>query len=248
MSDYSATGPSHDTITARRGGSLSIARMQEPSPLTVSQLEDRSIIYRSGLAQPVVDSFRELRTRLLSMFNGNNFVGLVVPVSRGSGGSFVARNLAAAMAFDQAKSSLLIDCDLRNPTQHETMRVDIAQGGLIDALEDPDRNIADLIYQTGVPRLRLLPAGTGQEVASEYFASFRMGLLLDSLRSRYPDRYIFMDAPPASAGPDAKILGGLADVIVLVAGYGHDTTAAIAQAGASFDPNKFAGVIFNEGV
>ena len=38
------------------------------------------------------------------------------------------------------------------------------------------------------------------------------------------------------------------DVVVLVAGYGRDTPAAIAQAAANFDPKKFAGVVFNEGV
>jgi hypothetical protein len=33
---------------------------------------------------------------------------------------------------------------------------------------------------------------------------------------------------------------------VLVAGYGRDTPAAIAQAAAAFDPERFAGVVFNE--
>ena len=93
-----------------------------------------------------------------------------------------------------------------------------------------------------------VPAGSSREMVSEYFASFRMGLLLDSLRSRYPDRYIFLDSPPALGGPDAKILAGLCDVVVLVAGYGHDTPAQIAQAASNFDPAKFAGVVFNEGL
>lgn len=247
MTDLS-TPTAIDPLTVRRGGSLSIARMDESRQLTPTQLEERSIIHRKGQARPEVDAFRELRTRLLAMFNGNNFVALVAPVSRGSGGSFVARNLAAAMAFDEAKSALLVDCDLRHPSQHSTMRVEPANGGLIDLLEDPERPVSDVLYQTGVPRLRLLPAGSSREMVSEYFASFRMGLLLDSLRSRYADRYIFLDSPPASGGPDAKILAGLADVVVLVAGYGHDTASSIAQAAASFDPNKFAGVVFNEGV
>jgi hypothetical protein len=33
---------------------------------------------------------------------------------------------------------------------------------------------------------------------------------------------------------------------VLVAGYGRDTPAAIAQAAATFDPDRFAGVVFDE--
>lgn len=248
MSESSTSTAASDPIAVRRGGSLSIARMQEPTQLTPLQLEERAIIHRKGKPRPEVDAFRELRTRLLSMFDGRNFVALVAPVSRGSGGSFVARNLAAAMAFDEAKSSLLIDCDLRQPSQDAVMRVECRSGGLIDLLEEPERDPAEVLYQTGVPRLRLLPAGSSREMVSEYFASFRMGLLLDSLRSRYSDRYIFLDSPPASGGPDATILAGLADVIVLVAGYGHDTPTAIAQAAAGFDPAKFAGVVFNDGV
>lgn len=248
MTDFSNSPATLDTLAARRGGSLSIARMNESSKLTPAQLEDRAIIHRNGLARPDVDAFRDIRTRLLGMFNGDNFIVLVAPVSRGSGGSFVARNLAAAMALDEAKSALLIDCDLRHPSQHETMRINPVDGGLIDLLEDPEHQVADVLYQTGVPRLRLIPAGSSREMASEYFTSFRMGLLLDSLRNRYPDRYIFLDSPPACGAPDARILAGLADVALLVAGYGHDTPAAIAQAAASFDPNKFAGVVFNEGI
>src|SRR5690606_34515277 len=82
----------------------SIARISGGRALTPSQLRDRTVIYRTDVARPEVDAFRDLRTKLLAMVDGN-FVTLVVPVSRGCGGSFVARNLAAAMAFDETKSA-----------------------------------------------------------------------------------------------------------------------------------------------
>lgn len=247
MNDELPPPLSDDGFAERRAASRSIARMAESGGLTPAQLESRAIIHRTDGAQPEVDAFRELRTRLLAMTN-SNFVTLVAPVSRGSGGSFVARNLAVAMAFDEARSALLIDCDLRHPSQHVTMRVDPSKGGLIDLLEATEGHIADILYETGVPRLRLLPAGTSREVGTEYFSSVRMRLLLDSLRNRYPDRYMFLDSPPVRGSPDARILADLADVVVLVAGYGRDTASSIAQAATSFDPNKFAGVVFNQGV
>jgi Mrp family chromosome partitioning ATPase len=108
--------------------------------------------------------------------------------------------------------------------------------------------MGDIIYESGVPRLRLIPSGAPDELGGEYFSSFRMHLLLDTLRNRYPARYLLLDGPPVSAGPDARILSELADIVVLVAGYGRDSPAAIAQAAANFDPNKFAGVVFNQGV
>ncbi len=236
-----------DGIAERRAGSRSIARMVTMRELTPAQSSDRSIIHRSDAARPEVDAFRELRTRLLSATDGN-FVTLVAPVSRGDGGSFVARNLAAAFAFDDSKSSLLIDCDLRHPSQHSTMQVETPHGGLIDYLEDVTSDIGPMLYDTGVPRLRLLPVGRLRENGVEYFSSFRMRLLIDSMQSRYPDRYIFLDSPPVHGGPDARILADLADAVVLVAGYGHDTPAAINHAAGSFDPAKFAGVVFNQGV
>jgi Mrp family chromosome partitioning ATPase len=73
-----------------------------------------------------------------------------------------------------------------------------------------------------------------------------MRLLLDSLRNNYADRYIFLDSPPALGAPDARMLSELADVVILVAGYGRNTPADIAAAAGNFDPGKFAGVVFNE--
>lgn len=241
------THPNHGATHDRAAPGRSIARMGQSTALTTPQLEARSLIHRGGSAKAGVEAFRELRTRLLAMGSGN-FVTLVAPVSRGSGGSFVARNLAAAMAFDEAKSALLVDCDLRYPSQHTTLQIEPARGGLIDLLEAVEGQISDVLYETGVPRLRLLPAGKTREIGAEYFSSVRMRLLIDSLRSRYPDRYIFLDSPPVRGAPDARILAELADLVVLVAGYGRDTPATIAQAAANFDPGKFAGVVFNEGV
>lgn len=226
--------------------SRSIAPRSTGTALSPLQLEDRATIYRGDSSRSEVDAFRELRTRLLAMAEGN-FITLVAPVSVGSGGSFVARNLAAAIAFDESKSAILVDCDLRLPSQHNTMRLNPANGGLIDYLEDSEGDLENLLYDTGVPRLQLLPTGTSREMGSEYFSSTRMRLLLDTLRTQY-SAHIFLDSPPVRGAPDARILADLADVVVLVAGYARDTPAAIAQAAANFDPTKFAGVVFNEGV
>lgn len=224
-----------------------IARNAGVTSLTPTQLEDRAIIHRGGASRPEVDAFRELRTRLLSAVEGS-FVALVAPVSSGSGGSFVARNLATAMAFDETKSALLVDCDLRHPTQAHTMQIQTQAGGLVEYLEDPDADLGEVVYETGVTGLRLIPAGRPREIGAEYFSSVRMRLLLDSIRSRHPNCYVFLDGPPVRGTPDARILADIADVVILVAGYGRDTAASIAQAAANFDPGKFAGVVFNEGV
>ncbi|MFT4255708.1 MAG: polysaccharide biosynthesis protein [Pseudoxanthomonas sp.] len=226
-----------------------IAARTASSSLTPLQLEDRNTIYRSEQERSEVDAFRALRTRLLATAGvAGNFVTLVAPVSRGSGGSFVARNLAAAMAFDESRHALLVDCDVRNPSQDKSMQIKSAGGGLIDYLEHRETDIGNVLHATGVARLELLPAGASRETCAEHFSSNRMRLLVDTLRSRAPGSHIFLDGPPVRGAPDARILADLADVVLLVAGYGHDTPDAIAEAAANFDERKFAGVVFNQGV
>lgn len=224
-----------------------IARVADRPMLTPAQMQERSLVCRTASFKPQIDAFREVRTRLLAVAKDLNITTLVAPVSRGSGGSFIARNLAATFAFDEAKSALLLDCDLFQSSQHTAMRIDANRGGLVDYLENADLRIADVLYETGIPRFRVIPAGSAPQLGVEYFSSFRMRLMLDSLRSRYPDRYLFIDSPPVRGAPDARILADLADVVVLVAGYGRDSPEAIARAAANFDPNKFSGVVFNEG-
>jgi protein-tyrosine kinase len=235
-----------DTLERRLSGTRSIALMSDGQSLAPAQLEARRLIHREYAASGMTDAFREIRTRLLELSDGQNFTTLVVPISSGSGGSFVARNLALAFAFDPAKTALLIDCDLRNPSQDGAFGLDTKAGGLIDYLEDPELGIEPILYHTGIPRLRVIPAGNPGEAQQEYLSSFRMRAVIDSLRCRYPDRYLFLDGPAIKGAPDARILSDLADYIVVVVGYGRDSTAAVNQAVAGFDPAKLAGLVFNE--
>jgi protein-tyrosine kinase len=233
-------------IARRSGANRSIARISEPHPLASRTLEERRLVHQNDSVRKHADSFREIRTRLLAMGGDQNFVTMVAAVSPGSGASFVARNLAAAFAFDDTKTSLLIDCHLRHPAQHTALAVKPANGGLIDYLDHPSLGIEKILYHTGIPRLRLIPTGTQREMGGEYFSSFRMRAMLDSLRSRYPDRYLFLDGPAVRGSPDARMLADLADFVVLVVGYGRDTPATISKAVGNFDPNKLAGVVFNQ--
>ncbi|MGY3038777.1 protein-tyrosine kinase [Rhodanobacter sp. TND4EL1] len=241
-----------DVGVSELGASVSssheIARMtMQGGALEPLQLEQRRMIHREASVRRQSDAFREIRTRLLEMAGQQNFVTLVVSVSPRSGGSFVARNLAAAFAFDETKTSLLIDCNLRYPGQHKVMGVDPSTGGLIDFIDHPAMGIQSVLYETGIPRMRLIPAGNPRENSGEYFSSFRMRAVLDSLRCRYADRYLFLDGPAIKGSPDARILSDMADFVVVVAGYGRDTPAAISQAVANFEPGKLAGVVFNQG-
>jgi len=218
-----------------------------PAPLNVHALEERRLIHRQESGRFLADAFRELRTRLLSIGGPGNFVVLVAPVAPGCGGSFVARNLALAFAFDESKNAVLVDCDATHPSQHVALGVSPSAGGLIDYLDGDVADARAIRYRTGIPRLELIPNGRVREISGEYFSSAAARLMVESLRASDPDRYVILDAPPVLTAPDARILSDLADVVVLVAGYGKVTLESIDKAAADFDPAKFAGVVFNEG-
>jgi Mrp family chromosome partitioning ATPase len=201
-----------------------------------------------GMAAPEqVDAFRELRTRLLVMAEALGlpyFTTLIAPVSAGSGASFVARNLAAAFTLQERRTAVLVDCNLRHPTQHLALGSRSDDGGLFEFLEPPHAAFARLVRPTGIPGLHLIPAGRPPAQPREYFSSQPMRMVMSALRQE--PCFIFLDGPPAKGSPDARILSDLVDFVVLVTGYGRDTTESIAQAAGMFDPSKFAGVVFNE--
>lgn len=233
-------------IARRTSGSRSIAKMAEPYALSRRALEDRHLIHPEQAVRGQTDAFREIRTRLLALGGNTNFITMVAPISPCSGGSFVARNLATAFAFDEAKTALLIDCNLRNPSQHTALGVDAGNEDLIDHLENPDIAVEKILRHTGIPRLRLIPNTRKREMSGEYFSSFGMRTLLDSLRERYADRYIFLDGPAVKGSPDARILSELADFVVLVTGSGRDSPGLIRKVVADFDPQKLVGVVVNQ--
>lgn len=214
-------------------------------PLTPIALEERKLIHRNDSVRAQADAFRGLRTKLLALGRERNFVTLVAPVQQGCGGSFVARNLAAAFAFDESKTALLVDCDALHPAQHAALSVDVANGGIMDYLDGSVGELSAIQYDTGLPRLKLIPSGSSRETTGEYFSSSRMRMMIDSLRGTQANRYVILDSPPVLNSPDARILSDLADLIVVVAGYGQAAIERIDEAAASFDPDKLAGVVFN---
>lgn len=208
------------------------------------QLSQRRIIAHDMPDPRPADAFRDLRTQLLARQQGNSVI-LVSAVQRGNGGSFVALNLASAVAFDEARGAVLIDCNLRSPQLHERLAVNAERGGLVDYLEGRVESLSDIVYPTGVARLLLIPAGARREASGELLGSQRMATLLDSLRAADTPLSIVLDGPAVASSPDARILSHLADQSVLVAGYGRDTAGAVREAASVFDPARLAGLVFN---
>ena len=250
------TGARSSNLELRLKSARQIALMKEPISQSVSQLRARKIIYPEMKDRDVLDTFRRLRTKLLQASAGENFIVMLTSVAPGNGASFTATNLAVAFAFDNTKTALVVDCNFQNPQQHKQFGVGGNRDliGLTDYIENPDTmdpegwSVDDIIYPTGIKRVSVVPVGKRREASQEYVASAHMEAFFNEVRDRYPDRFIFVDAPAISESPDAMVLADLCDMVALCVGHGKATLNQIAQVAAEFGNDKLVGVIFTEGV
>ena len=245
INDKDEESTNTDDDQALMSSRKSIARMPESRALAPEQLQERRLIHAGLRDYHQLDLFRELRANVLYKSPRHNPVILVTGVSSGCGTSFLARNLAVSIAFDEARTAVLMDCNLRRPAVATHFLLPDKTDGLMDLFGRGDPDLANIIHHSGVPRLRLIPAGNGILNGVEYFASVRMRALIQEVSNRYEDRCLVIDAPPALGSPDARILAEYADLVVIVAGEARHRAETIRRATAVFPRERLAGVVFN---
>ena len=248
--ELSPTQPAETTritvsdVESHARASETIARMGEQRIRGRGELSENRIIFPEMSGNDTVQAFREIRTKILQRTKGKNGVIMVTSVLGDGGSTFVALNLGAAIAFDTGKTSLLIDCNIRKPWFHKLLK-DTSQPGLMDYLENTDIDIAEIIHPVGIERMRVIPAGGRRDVPAEYFTSPKFKFMFESLRRRYSERFVILDAPPMTDSADTKILAELCDFVLLVIPYGRATKSQIDESIKSIDKNKLLGAVFN---
>jgi len=157
---------------------------------------------------------------------------MVTSALPGEGKTFFSINLAMSMAAEIDTSVLLVDADVVRPDLMRRLGVD-ARRGLLDLLGDPALDIGDLMLETNVPKLSILPAGTSTDIATELLASDAMERLLATLAARYPDHVVIFDAPPLLVTNEARVLASRVGQVVLVVMASRTPRSAVAQAFAA---------------
>jgi len=158
------------------------------------------------------EAVRTLRTALHFGLAGRDVKCIVVTSpSPGDGKSTVASNLAIAMAQADQRV-LLIDADLRKPTQHLIFEVS-ANRGLGSVLTDR-RPVEEAIVPSVLDSLDVLPCGPLPANPVELLNNGFFADMLNKLRERY-DRVI-IDSPPVMPVADARVIAALGDATVLV--------------------------------
>ncbi|MEX0643464.1 MAG: polysaccharide biosynthesis tyrosine autokinase [Pirellulales bacterium] len=158
------------------------------------------------------ESIRTLRTALHFGLAVRDVKAIVVTSpAPGDGKSTVASNLAIAMAQADQKV-LLIDADMRRPTQQAIFEVSCDRG-LASVLTDR-RPVEEAIIHDTVDGLDILPCGPCPSNPVELLNNGFFADMLIKLREKY-DR-IIIDSPPIMPVADARVIAALGDATLLV--------------------------------
>ena len=167
----------------------------------------------------IVEAYKTIRTNLLfSLAPGDNKVIIVSSAEPNAGKSTVSCNLAITMAQTGARV-LLIDADLRKPSQHKTFRVKKSNG--LSRILSGQAELEDCICREVARGLDLIPSGSLPPNPSELLGSDAMSELIDRLSLQYD--YIFIDTPPVGVVSDSLVLSNVAAGTVLVCRQGQTT-------------------------
>lgn len=171
------------------------------------------------------EAYRTVRTAVyFGVPDGQGKTLLVTSPTAGDGKSTLASNLAIAMA-QAGQRTLIIDADFRKPVQHSIFELEQEYG--LSSVLAGQGSLEKGIRSTSVPGLDVLPCGPIPPNPSEMLNSKNFAEILDSLAQRYD--HVIIDSPPVMPVTDARILGAMCSITVLVL-RAEKTTRKMAEA------------------
>lgn len=215
-------------------------------------LSRQGFITPNGDRNSTAEEYRSLKRPLLMNAFGKGAVpvprgNLVMVVSSlpGEGKTFSALNLAMSMAMEKDKTVLLVDSDVVKLSLTRLLGLE-GRPGLQDALGNSETSIGDVIINTDLPNLSLIPAGKARTNSTELLASETMERVCAELSTRYPDRIVLFDAPPILVTNEAKVLSHQMGQILLVVEAGRTLQNVVTEALTHLDENKVIGLLLNK--
>ena len=180
--------------------------------LSLESDRDRSIYVHARPRSTAAEALRSIRTNILFRTPDKRpqkrlLIASAVPRE---GKSFISSNLSAIIAMTGSRV-LLIDADLRRPSQHKLFG-QVNERGLSSVLVG-DASLEESVIHTHVPGLDLLPSGPRPPNPAELLGSTRMSRFLDTL-TEYD--FVIVDSSPIGAVADPLILSRFVDGVLMV--------------------------------
>ncbi len=194
----------------------------------------------------VREAYQSLRTSLIfSSVNRQRKVILITSTGPQEGKSSTVSNLARSLAA-AGDRVIIVDCDLRRPTQHIAFDLE-RDHGLTNYLSAPIENTDWSMYvKTAAPsNLHIMTCGPIPPSPPQLLGTDRFTDLLAALRERYD--WVLLDSPPAATLADSTVLASRAQMMILIVQHNRtdrDLVARTLQRIRSINP-EVAGAVLN---
>lgn len=160
------------------------------------------------------------------------------------GKSFTALSIALSVALERDCGVLLIDGDLARPTLSTLLGLQDSPG-LTDLLLDRALDPYDLILDTDIPGLWVLPCGRRSSQSPELIASSRMREVLSQIHSADGSRVVIFDSPPLLASNEGQALSQLVHNILLIVRAQSTHPSVVADAMSTIPEGKSVSLVLN---
>lgn len=192
----------------------------------------------------ILEAYSMARTNLF--YSGNSADGGMIfgvtSASPSDGKSLTCANLAISFAMS-GKRVLLIDCDMRKPTQKTAFGVEV-EGGLSEYLA----GVADepTVVETRYENLSLLTSGRCPPNPAELLYRPRFAKLMETVRAAYD--FVFIDLPPVGIISDATIVAPHIGSYILIVRMMQSDYRMVQAASESIEGvgGKVAGIMIND--
>ena len=172
------------------------------------------------------EAVRTIRSQmLLTDFDRRIKVLLFTSATAGEGKSTTASHLAWTHA-EQKQRTLLIDCDLRRPSQHKIFGIPIGFG-LSDVVTGATDWRQVLKRPVDNPSLSIITSGPPNRRAADMMGA-ALATILDEMSQNFD--LVVLDAPPLLGFSESLQLASIADGVVLVALAGKTDRKAVSAA------------------
>jgi len=178
-------------------------------------------------ASPFVEALRGLRSQLMMRwFDGTpgQTALAVTSVDRGDGKSFITANLGVVFA-QLGENTLIIDADLRHPTQHLNFGLQNKMG--LSGVLSRRAGLEEIAQIPQIGNLSVLPSGPLPPNPQELLGRPEFSRLLNELSSLYD--VILVDTPSAQQSSDAHVVAQRAGAALIVGRKNKTKSTEIAQ-------------------
>ncbi|RKP53183.1 polysaccharide biosynthesis tyrosine autokinase [Cohnella endophytica] len=178
--------------------------------------KNHKIIAHENPRSPISESYKMLRTNIQFTSPDKPVHSILITSPEpGAGKSTTSVNLAVTFA-QEGKKVVIVDADMRNPTQHFYFAKS-NRSGLSNTLAG-QMPLQQCLLDTYIENLTLLPSGVIPPNPAEMLSSNRMNQLMADLKEQFD--IIIVDSPPVLAVTDAQVLATKCDGVLCVLNAG----------------------------